>query len=232
MAPDVGQLPNWRDAAIAFINSLCLVAFNVPLAEIMLANAVRDPELRARLQWSEQEVVENPGQAFALALGAFDKARACWRAQRDAQVSAPSAQPVPSAPPEPPLDDVSDFLEVQLFAGDAGEYIWLRRARQEHKWADWTPSPEQARRALLFVTSWIVRWEIFDQGYPAEVWEAHREAMKPPTAAMGRPRRSSVLRRRFSLKSPGGRPDTSSTSSWPMSQSVAARHGMCCSALR
>lgn len=202
VAPDVGQLPTWRDAVIAFINSLCLAAFNFPLAEIMLANAVRDPELRARLRCSEQEVAENPGQAFALALGAFDKARARWRAQRDAQVSAPSAQLVPSTPPEPPLGDVSDLLEVQLFAGDAGEYIWLRRARQEHKWADWTPSPEQARRALLFVTGWIVRWEIFDQGYPAELWEAHREAMTPPTAGDGQTPQILGAEASFQLENP------------------------------
>jgi hypothetical protein len=38
---------------------------------------------------------------------------------------------------------------------------------------------------LLFVTTWIVRWEIFDQGYPEDRWEEHRESIEPPVADDG-----------------------------------------------
>jgi hypothetical protein len=38
---------------------------------------------------------------------------------------------------------------------------------------------------LLFVTTWIVRWEIFDQGYPEDRWEEHRESIEPPVVGDG-----------------------------------------------
>jgi hypothetical protein len=119
-------------------------------------------------------------------VGAFDQARQRWRAQRESPVFAPSPGGYPPAPDlTRPLADVDDFLEVQPFAGDPGEYTWLRRAREEHERAGWLPSAEEARRALLFVTGWIVRWEIFDSGYPVDRWEAHREGIQPPVVGDG-----------------------------------------------
>ncbi len=92
-------------------------------------------------------------------------------------------------PPSPgfalPQHDVDDFLEVQPFAADFGEYTWLRRARQEHDHAGWLPDVKDARRVLLFVVGWIVRWEIFDQGYPIDRWDAHREGIQPPVSGDG-----------------------------------------------
>jgi hypothetical protein len=186
VAHDVSQLPNWADATIAFIDSLCLAAFGTQLTEIVLADAVEDPSIHTQLRWSEEQLAENPGQSFSLAVGAFDTARARWREQRDAPVFAPSPdgfQPVPSF--ASPLQDVDDFLEVQPFASDPGEYAWLRRARREHEHAGWLPNPEEARRALLFITGWIVRWEIFDRGYPVDRWDAHREGIEPPITGDG-----------------------------------------------
>jgi hypothetical protein len=188
VAHDANQLPIWADATIAFINSLCVVAFGIPLAEIMLADAVRDPSLRTQLRWSEEQLTVNPAQSFALSVGAFDEARSRWCAQHRSPVFAPS----PAGDPPPPdltqpLQDVEDFLEVQPFAGNPSEYTWLRRARQELDRAGWLPSEPDAQRALLFVAGWIVRWEIFDSGYPTDRWEAHREGIQPPITGDGEP---------------------------------------------
>jgi hypothetical protein len=186
VALDADQLPTWADATVAFVDSLCVAAFGIPLAEIMLAVAVRDQSLRTQLRWSEEQLPASPGQSFYLAVSAFDEARARWRAQRAAKVFAPSAAgDPPLSAPGPPLHDVDEFLEVQPFAGDFGEYAWLRRARQEHEQAGWLPDEQEARRALLFVAGWIVRWEIFDHGYPVDRWEAHREGIQPPTSGDG-----------------------------------------------
>jgi hypothetical protein len=188
VAHDAGQLPIWADAAIAFIDSLCVAAFSIPLAEIVLADAVRDPSLRTQLRWSEEQLTVNPAQSFALSAGAFDEARSRWRTQHRSPVFAPSPAGDPTTPDlTPPLQDVEDFLEVQPFAGDFGEYTWLRRARQELDRAGWLPSEPDARRALLFVSGWIVRWEIFDSGYPTDRWEAHREGIQPPRTGEGEP---------------------------------------------
>ena len=103
----------------------------------------------------------------------------------------------------PPLHDVDEFLEVQPFAGDPGEYTWLRRARQEHEQTGWLPSAQEARRALLFVTGWIVRWEIFDQGYPATAGRPTAKESSRRSQATGRHPRSSGRRSSSSLDVPG-----------------------------
>jgi hypothetical protein len=186
VAQDAGQLPNWADATVAFIDSLCVAAFGIRLTEIVLAEAVHDPGLHTQLRWSEEQLEDNPGQSFSLAVNAFDSARMRWRQQRDAPVFAPSpAGDPPALGFASPPREVDDFLDIQPFASDPGEYTWLRRARQEHERTGWLPSAEEARRALLFVTGWIVRWEIFDRGYPARRWEAHREAIQPPVTGAG-----------------------------------------------
>ncbi len=186
VVPDAGQLPLWRDAAWAFIDSVCRAAFGISLDAIVLADAVRDPQLRARLAESEQVLGEEPSRSLALTLQAFDQGRESWRLQRRPERFVPLAgTPLPSANPTADLGkqfrELDEFLEVELFAGDGGEYVWLRRAREEHESVGWIPSYEEARRALLFVTSWIVRWESFVVGYPADSWERHREGIQPPT---------------------------------------------------
>lgn len=191
VVPAADQLPHWRDAAVAFIDSLCTAAFRVSLTAIVLADAVRDPSLRQQLQASEEAISSDPGRALLLAMSAFRQAREQWRGQRRPNMLQPQF-PVASWHDRPPTAEIRDqlreldnFLEVQLFAGDAGEYIWLQRAHNEQLSAGWAPTPEEARRALLFITGWIVRWEIFNSGYPADRWDAHRESIEPPTIGDG-----------------------------------------------
>lgn len=182
VAPDVAQMANWSVAAITLIDTLCTAAFGVALTEILLSDAVHDQDLRTRLGWSEEALASDPGQSLALALGTLDEARERWRAQR-AEILFPAPPTFDpdeeSAPPPRPLQEVDEFLEMQPFAGDIGEYTWLRRARIELETVGWIPSEAEARRALIFVTGWIVRWEIFDRGYPADRWDAHREGIEP-----------------------------------------------------
>jgi hypothetical protein len=61
----------------------------------------------------------------------------------------------------------------------------LRRACAEQERAGWAPSRDDARRALAFVSGWIVRWETFDRAYPVDRWEDHRESVQPPTDGNG-----------------------------------------------
>ncbi len=185
VATDPMQLPQWRDAAWAFIDSLCMAAFERSLDDIVLADAVRDPSLHDLLRCSEGALIDDPLVAFTLATAAFRQARERWRVQRKPEqfALAPAGTLLmadPTAAVRSDLRALDDFLEVQMFANDAGEYIWLRRACEEQETAGWTPTPEDSRRALLFAASWIVRWEIFDLGYPLDRWEAHRESIQPP----------------------------------------------------
>jgi hypothetical protein len=75
---------------VVFIDSSCQAAFRVPLAEILLADAVRDSELQTYLRWSEEALSIERGRAFQLALEAFDRARDKWRSQHELLEFAPS----------------------------------------------------------------------------------------------------------------------------------------------
>jgi hypothetical protein len=75
VAADMQQLVAWADAAIGFIDSLCVAAFNTKLQDIVLANAVRDPGLRALLTTAEGSVGDNTHQSFSAAEQAFGIAR-------------------------------------------------------------------------------------------------------------------------------------------------------------
>jgi hypothetical protein len=181
------QIPVWSDAAWAFIDSLCKAAFSVPLAEIVLADAVRDPELRTCLRWSEEALQVERGRSSLLTLEAFDRARDRWREQQGLLGFAstpvgPLLGPDPLQGVQGKFRQLDSLLEIQRFASDIGEYFWLRRARHEFESARWPPDEQDERRALLFVVNWIVRWEIFDRGYPDDRWTAHRDTVAPPVA--------------------------------------------------
>lgn len=194
VAPDREQLPIWRDAAVAFIDSLSVAAFGMPLADVVLAIAVRDQELRTILTAAEHEV-NDTGRSFSASVTAFNLARGRWRAQRDAALAARVAdgyQPILMSEEAHAINELTeavhglaDVLEVQPFVGDVGEYVWFRRALGERAEARWLPSPEDARRALVFVAGWVVRWEVFTLGYPDDQWEAHRESIAPPEIGDG-----------------------------------------------
>jgi hypothetical protein len=190
VAPDREQFPGWRDAAVAFIDSLCREAFDTPLKDIVLASAVRDLELRAMLTEAEMSVASDTHQSFAASTMAFTAARDRWREQRVAAVSAPIAggfELILASEESQAINELTgavqsleNLLEMQPFAGDLSEYVWFRRALGERATAGWEPTENDARRALIFVAGWVVRWEIFDLGYPDDEWAAHREGIEPP----------------------------------------------------
>ncbi len=80
---------------------------------------------------------------------------------------------------------LADFLEVVPFAIDLGEYLCFVSSRRQQQEVGWTPDPADTRRALIFVSGWIVRWEIFDRGYPLDRWNEHVEGLQPPTLGNG-----------------------------------------------
>lgn len=192
VAPDREQLPAWRDAALAFIDSLCVAAFNSPVADIVLASAVRDPELRVMLTHAER-TVDDTRQSFSASAMAFNVARGRWRVQRLSALAVPSPggyEPILASEEAFVINELTgavrgleDVLEVQPFAGDLSEYVWFRRALGERASSGWTPTAEDARRALVFVAGW--RWEIFTLGYHDDRWEAHREGIEPPRVGDG-----------------------------------------------
>src|SRR5205823_3849698 len=131
-------------------------------------------------------------EAIRLTCTAFDSVRQRWRRQRSEALGAvawrPLAQTVRSRQPgldRPSREDqLDDLLEVQPFANDMGEYFWFRAARLQHE-NGLQLDLEDARRAVLFVAGWVVRWEVFDHGYPIERWHERWAQIEPPSVGDG-----------------------------------------------
>ena len=152
---------SWRDAALAFVDSLRVAAFETRLMDIVLASAVRDPELRAALTEAERAVAEDTRRSFSASVGAFNVARERWRRQRVPALTAPTPGGYEPglASEEALLSELAgavrgleDVLEVQPFAGDLSEYVWFRRALGERASAGLGRQPQKTRAGRL--SSW------------------------------------------------------------------------------
>jgi hypothetical protein len=188
------QLADWSAAASAYIDGLIEAAFDRSLFDVALADAVRDPALSDLLRRAERDIELHDSGAFQLVCVAFDGARKRWREQQIhihgrlmnevmIQANQPAFGMLDGAVSQD--ERLADFLEVVPFATDVGEYLWFVSSRRQQQEAGWTPESTDTRRALIFVSGWIVRWEIFDRGYPLDRWTEHVEGLKPPIAGDG-----------------------------------------------
>lgn len=191
--PDRDQLPAWRDSTVAFIDSVTVVAFATRLEDISVVAAVRDPQIRLALEMGESYIAAHPEESFRIVWSAFETARDKWRGQRNAALPALNLRGPVEAVSSVSLTDqdpgraIEELLEVQPFVGNLSDYVWLRRVSLEQSSTGWPPSSDDARRALVLVAGWVVRWEIFDQGYQEDRWEAYREGIEPPRDESGAP---------------------------------------------
>jgi hypothetical protein len=191
LLPDRELMSNWVMDAEAFIQELVKVAFDVHLGDVMLAEAIRDPDLRTLLSEAERALnADDATRAFLITDQAFLKARERWREQHgqarreDSGVGASSAVRFPATPSDP-----LDHLEVDVFATDMSRYTQLLTTRRHLDLEIGGPEPDdaEARSALLFVFDWILSWEIFDAGYPAERYTEYWQSVGPPQLDDGGP---------------------------------------------
>jgi hypothetical protein len=194
---DPSAVPDWSSAARSFIESLVETAFERPLSEVSLADAVRDEGLADLLHRAHERVEgpePDPIAAFVLICRAFDDARRRWREQQAHIYGRPVLEATHRTtlpafgmldPVVPQDERLADLLDVTPFANDLGEYSWFLASRRQQQEAGWSPDSADCRRALAFVSGWIVRWEVFDRGYPVEAWEKHRASLVPPVIGDG-----------------------------------------------
>lgn len=186
---DTVQLADWGPAASAYIDGLVSTAFDRSIFAVALADAVRDAGLADLLRRAERDIELGDAGAFQLVCFAFDEARKRWRDQQVhihghlmnevlMQATQPAFGMLDGAVSQD--ERLADFLEVVPFAIDLGEYLWFVSARRQQQETGWTPQPADTRRSLVFASGWIVRWEIFDRGYPLQRWNDYVEGLKPP----------------------------------------------------
>ncbi len=207
LLPDRELMSNWVMDAEAFIQELVKVAFDVQLGDVMLADAIRDVDLRSLLNEAERALnAEDTTKAFLITNQAFLKVRERWREQHgqarreDSGLGASSAVRFPATPSDP-----LDHLEVQVFATDMSRYTQLLTTRRHLEIGGPEPDDAEARSALLFVFDWILSWEIFDAGYPAERYTQYWQSVAPPQLDDGGPPRIAWHIQSFRLETGAGR---------------------------
>ena len=181
--PDATQLDRWVGDSERFLSNLVGTVFRARLSEVHRADVLSSPLLRA--QFAQAEAFLEAGDApsaVSKGLEAFDAARSQWREQ-----SGPNGLGIPGwSLPNPfsgmqaleqPVRQLDDFIEVQPFAPDMGEYLWLTNLRDRTGPA---PTVAEAQRALVFAFEWTLRWEAFSARYDAGAVQQWRRELRPP----------------------------------------------------
>jgi len=174
LLPDRELMSTWTLDAKAFICGLVKMAFDVELGDVMLADAIRHDKLRGLLSEAERQLNAGDSRAaFRYADGALHEARQLWLVHQDYARRAP-------LPQEPVAGDAVDLLEVLAFTSDIAGYTQLLTTRRHVDTGGPEPDVAEARSALLFAFDWILRWEVFKEGYPIERYTEYWQSVGPP----------------------------------------------------
>jgi hypothetical protein len=191
LLPDPELIAGWSVDADAFIHELIDAALDEQLDEVLLAQAIRDEELRGLLSEAERQLnAGDPRTAFRYADEALHRARLRWLEQRGAARQGDRHLfhgDTPIGLPE--AGQPADQLEVQVFAADMSRYTQLLTTRHHLQSGGPELDETEVRSALLFVFDWILRWEVFDAGYPAERYAEYWRSVRTPQLDDGGPPR-------------------------------------------
>ncbi|WP_169952958.1 hypothetical protein [Microbispora sp. H11081] len=167
-----GQLSLWASTTQAFVRALVDHLYGIDILKVWRGDAIHEIEIRDLFVQAERLLDKGDVHAsIEKAYSAFSKAREQWARQRRRLAgSRPSRtghfrgseilgrelwQEISGS-----ISDLDDYSEVQPFAEDMGEYIWLTSIRRE---PEFVLGVQDANRVLNFVFWWIVRWETFSQ---------------------------------------------------------------------
>jgi len=183
----VGVLPSgsflgrWSAELERFVRSLIAVAFGVELNEVYAASTVVNDELRTKLIESESLLEAGDAAAsFAHAWDAFGLARRAHAGGRGfvARTDIPELDAVRGA-----VDALRDRMSLAAYATDISEWDWMEAQHQESGHGT-PPTLVDARRALVFVLSWVQRYEAAEARYPAERWAQWRADQRAPVTGL------------------------------------------------
>jgi hypothetical protein len=180
---DPELMASWVQDARVFVGGLVQAAFRQSLADVMLADAVRNEDLRDLISRAEQSLhAGDAAAAVLLADSAFQQARRRWQERRHEAAGSVALKYTPSGIPDPwTLDGALDHLEVQVFAADMSRYTQLLTTRRHLDIGGPEPDEAEARNALMFAFDWILRWEVFEVGYPVDRYSEYWLTVGPPT---------------------------------------------------
>ena len=186
--PDHQTLVRWSASVQRFVQAVVELTFDTELALVTLAQSIADPELRAAFARAEERAVSGePVEAVSALSDAFNKARLKWADEhRDAtRFSRPHLDRDDlgiRAAIDRATEPLEDMLSVAPFVLDLGEYVWWQGLADSVRIDASVPvSHEDARRALVFVLTWIQRWEAFSATYMRDRLGKRQRQVPPPS---------------------------------------------------
>jgi hypothetical protein len=152
---DPVSFPGWVIATERYTDSLVSATFDIDLNEVFFADAIRDPDSASQLRQAEVYLLAGDSHgSISEVEKAFRSALQAWSNFHD--------QAVGSRPSTGFRDLDGLFAKAysasaaHAFASDIGEYVWYSElVKGDHGHV----TLEEARRALVFVFWWLVRWE-------------------------------------------------------------------------
>jgi hypothetical protein len=170
MPPDRDSVAGWAAATETFASAVVEAACGVQLNDLVLSDALRDPDASSAFRRGEEALRERqPEQAFDAAVEAFNVGRLKWLRQKPLHGyrSKPFRLDVIDSGVweyiEQELEALQDLAIVGAFVADPGDYLWFSDMMRSRRQV--TPTVDEAQRALSFVFWWLVRWEAFSQSY-------------------------------------------------------------------
>ena len=170
--PDADHVPVWAADVDGFVHSLVRAAFGEDLASLTATEAIGDDDLRSRLSAAEAAISQGDfAGALVASKRAVDTAVVRFRSLRGRSASTFNRfgsevrrlrefQEIDQA-----LNSLEQFVDIAYLATDPGEWLWLEEVTT-HRNLYPEPTAEDARRALSFALSWILRFEAFVARYP------------------------------------------------------------------
>jgi hypothetical protein len=187
VVPDADEVAGWVAEVERFVRSLVVAVHGRRLEDTHVADAVDDEELRELIAQAELHLEEgDAGSSFDASWDALEAARRRWQSQRARHGRTITPSPLTRTQDRlgkelrEGIAALDEFVEISVFATDFGEYVWLTTQRRE-SFNRSGPEQEDARRALVFVLTWILRWETFNARFPEERWEAWWDQDAPTT---------------------------------------------------
>ena len=189
--PAIDQVPRWLQETEDLIAFLVRASFGVELADVGSASSVADERLRRTL--GEAEKFLDAGEAkesMARSWETLEWARTLLRRRTGLRTG---ERPLVSRPSDrqgeeirKQLQALSDQLEVSLFTAEPGEWMWLQQRYRDSQ-SGLPASPEDARRAYVFVLAWVLRVEGYIARHGPERWKQWQELRAPKTGLPGGP---------------------------------------------
>lgn len=211
--PDHETLVTWSASVQRFVEDAVRRSFGRELSLVTRAETIRDEELRSGFAEAESNLQRDATVDTVRSLmDVFKKALSKWKAEHEDATRQSTRRPMRDEfgivqTVEAATQYAEDMLLVAPFALDLGEYVWWQSLVQSVSGFP-EPAPvsiQDARRAMAFVFTWILRWEAFSATYTRDRLGRRRPPRPPasplpdgaPTLLREKPRVEMVMRRRY-----------------------------------